>query len=436
MDGNPAGGRRESSYQVVGFADADLGLAVAARNSLRILSARDAQVAFVPVEARRPVPIGRRVREAFRRRAPGVGERLHPPVAAGAGVNLFHLNPIEIAFSHGQWSGLVPHSASNACVPFWELPVVPHSWGPVLRAMDAVLAPSRFVQAACAAAVPDGRIIHYPQAVFLPGGVRPDREAWGLRACRTAFVVAFDYRSDVDRKNPGAAIEAFQAAFPGDDRVALVVKASPCRDPALAGRAEELRARIAGDRRIRVVDRVLRYDEVLGLYASCDVLVSLHRSEGLGLHLMEAMSVGTAVVATGWSGNSDFMTPHNSIPIPFRLVPVQTTHPTYRAEAGRHGQVWADADVGEATRALRLLDADPDRRKAIAVAAIQDMEGRREAQLTGQSFDRLEEALAGSRPRRGALVRALSLARAGVLCREALSGLFPRSGAPRSPSVL
>lgn len=436
MDGNTAGGRGRPSYHVVGFADADLGLAVAARNSLRALSARGSPLTFVPVEARRPVPIERRVREAFRRGATGCDARRHSPAATGDGVNLFHLNPIEIAFSRGQWKGEVPPSASNACVPFWELPVVPRSWGPVLRAMDAVLAPSRFVQAACAAAAPGGRIIHYPQAVFLPDGVRPAREAWGLGACRTVFAVAFDHRSDVDRKNPWAAIEAFQEAFPGDDQVALVIKASPPRNPALAGRAEELGARIAGDPRIRLVDRVLRYEEVLSLYASCDVLISLHRSEGLGLHLMEAMSIGTAVVATDWSGNSDFMTANNSVPIPYRLVPVRTRHPTYLVEADRPGQVWAEPDVGEATRALRLLDADPGRRKVLALAAVGDMQARREAQLSGQAFDRLERALAGSPVRRGALVRALFRARAGVLSRETLSGLLARGGAPRSPSVL
>ena len=62
--------------------------------------------------------------------------------------------------------------------------------------MDAVLAPTRFVQAACSVAIPGGRVLHYPQAVFLPEGVRPDRAAWGIERVRTVFIVSFDPGSD------------------------------------------------------------------------------------------------------------------------------------------------------------------------------------------------------------------------------------------------
>jgi glycosyltransferase involved in cell wall biosynthesis len=132
-------------------------------------------------------------------------------------------------------------------------------------------------------------------------------------------------------------------------------------------------------------------------------MVSLHRSEGLGLHLMEAMSLGKPVVATGWSGNMDFMSTESSIAVGYRLVPVRSEHPGYATEIGREGQVWADADVDEAARALRTLHEDHSRRLAMGAAAAREMEARRRGMLSGGAFDALETVLlpgAAADPRR------------------------------------
>ena len=147
------------------------------------------------------------------------------------------------------------------------------------------------------------------------------------------------------------------------------------------------------------MEQVLSYQEVLSLYASADVLVSLHRSEGLGLHLMEAMSLGKVVVATDWSGNADFMSPEATVGVPYRLVPVRTGHGAYRPEMGRPGQVWADADVEAAARALRWLHEQPERRRAMGTAAARLMDERRALVRAGGAFAELEARLArGVRP--------------------------------------
>ena len=259
--------------------------------------------------------------------------------------------------------------------------------------MDAVLAPTRFVQAACARVLGGDRVLHYPQAVFVPR-VTADRAAWGLPTRATVFVVAFDVGSDADRKNPLAAIDAFQLAFPTEQDVVLAIKTKPYPDiPAFQDHARMLRERISGDPRIRILERALTYEEVLGLYASCDVMVSTHRSEGLGLHLMEAMSLGRPVVGTGWSGNMDFMTPENSVATRYRLVPVQARHPGYLAEVGRDGQVWAEPELRDVAEALRALHREPGRRLELGRNAARDMERRREELLSGGTFDALERQL-------------------------------------------
>jgi glycosyltransferase involved in cell wall biosynthesis len=376
----------------VGFLGGEFGLAVAARNSARALSASGRVVEPVVLEHRAG------------RTSPGPEPAL--PSGGEAGdrrLTLFHANPLDVAVYAGQWRSAVDPAWFRCCVPFWEMPLVPRSWAPVLRAMDAVLAPTRFVQRACAAVLPEDRVLHYPQAVFLPDAAQGDRTAFGIPADATVFAVSFDAGSDSERKNPMAAVEAFQRAFPSDRGVALLVKMRPWPDlPGYRAEAQRLRDRLRADGRIRVVEAALPYPEVLRLYASSDVLVSLHRSEGLGLHLMEAMSLGKVVVATGWSGNVDFMTEENSVLVGYRLVPVAPRHPHYLAEVGRPGQVWAEPDVDQAAAALRALHEDPGRRLRLGAAAARDMERRRVDACSGAPFSALE-ALAdvrAARPRR------------------------------------
>jgi glycosyltransferase involved in cell wall biosynthesis len=390
MDGDVAS-RPAWTYDVVGYHGGDFGLAVAAAQTVTSLRGSGRAVRPIPLESRPPPPIRDRLARALR---PGRHD------GPGRSVALFQVNPLEIAQHAFQWQADVATGARNVCVPFWELPVVPRSWEAILSGMDAILAPTRFIQEACARVVDPERVLHYPQSVTLPPGIAPSREAWGLSPSATVFLVSFDVGSGIDRKNPWAAIEAFRRAFPGSEDVQLVIKTRPWDQVReFAGQLERLREATAGDPRVRIVERSLPYADVMRLYASCDVLVALHRSEGLGLHLMEAMSLGRAVVATGWSGNADFMTGANSVPVPFALVPIDPLHPHYRLERSRPGQVWAEPDVDAAARSLRRLRAEPSLREALGRQAARDMEDRRVASARAATFATLEERLARSRPR-------------------------------------
>ena len=413
---------------MVGFLGGEFGLAVAARNTIQALTASSRSGRAVSIE---PVRLaGELARFMGLAGDTGPVPVVGPATGSAAGrVVLFQMNPLEIAWYSRQWRDVRDRTAKMACVPFWELPLVPVAWVPMLDAMDLVLAPTRFVQSACAAAIPPERVLHYPQAVFLPGGIRPDREAWGLPGKGTTFVVSFDIGSDIERKNPWAALDAFRQAFPDDPEVRLLIKTKPWPGvQAYRAQAEELRARVGADRRMRVVDRSLSYAEVLGLYASGDVMVSLHRSEGLGLHLMEAMSLRKVVVATGWSGNMDFMTDQDSVPVGYRMVPVATRHPHYLSEVGRPGQEWAEADLGEAARALRMLHEHPERRTSLGEAAERSMTERRGEMLSGKAFERMEEILPRVHTSPGCLDAALRATRRRVLGRILRAGCREVSG--------
>jgi glycosyltransferase involved in cell wall biosynthesis len=387
--GGAGGGGRTLArprYRLVGYLHGQFGLAVAARNTAQVLAASGRAVDRVAIDE----------------------DPLRPAPAARGDVNLFHLNPFDLARSARRWRPAIDPGAPSVCVPFWEMPLLPRDWRPALEAMHLLLAPSRFIEEACARALGPDRVLHYPQAVFLPEGIAPDRARWGLRDDATIFVVAFDPGSDLARKNPWAALDAFGRAFPGTRDAQLVVKARPWPGVrAIEAELRSLHARAAGDPRIRIVDETLSYRDLLSLYASCDVMLSLHRSEGLGLHLMEAMSLGKVVVATGWSGNTDFTTAENSVAVPYRLVPVAPRHWSYLAEIGRPGQVWAEPDADAAAEAMARLHEDPALRRSIGGAAARDMELRRREVLSGGTFGALEERLASSR---GASRRSLASA--------------------------
>jgi glycosyltransferase involved in cell wall biosynthesis len=180
------------------------------------------------------------------------------------------------------------------------------------------------------------------------------------------FLFCFDYYSVFERKNPVALVEAFRRAFDGDPSVHLVVKSvNGDKHPEQAAR---LAAAADGAPNVVVWDGYLRPAEQRALMASCDAYASLHRSEGFGLTMAEAMALGKPVVATGYSGNLEFMTPRNSFLVPFRMAPVGAGSDPYPADAP-----WADPDVDAAAELLRTVAAGGDDVRARAAQAAADI---------------------------------------------------------------
>lgn len=375
---------------VIGYISGNLGLGVATRNTVRMLAERGVPAALTDVD-------------------PGGGRMGHDTSCASADsdgdptpypLTIFHMNPLELAEQLWAQPRLSRDDRVSACVPFWELPRLPTAWLPVLEAMDIVMAPSRFIEQAVKTALPDAICIYYQQAVFIPDDVSADRARWGIPADALTFVSSFDITSDIERKNPEAAVRAFQSAFPerGDVRLVLKVNASPEARVQFAHRLARLRETASTDSRIMLVDQSLTYRDVLSLYASSDVLVSLHRSEGLGLSLMEAMSLGRAVIATAWSGNMDFMTSENSFPVRFNIIPVESELGAYRPEFTGDGATWADADVNEAADIMRRLADEPALLVATGEQAKRDMAALRARYASGEVVESLQRALMQDSP--------------------------------------
>jgi hypothetical protein len=209
---------------------------------------------------------------------------------------------------------------------------------------DEIWAISAFVRGAFELRAPVP-VVHMPSAVVAEA--RPDREAYGLPDGAFVFVCFFDGNSSFQRKNPGAAIAAFRRAFPvSDTSVRLVVKAMRAGATSQAWR--ELQASAGGDPRIAFVDEEWSREETLGLIASCDGLVSLHRAEGFGRPIAEAVLLRRPVVATKWSGNLDFCESGLQFLVEADMQP---TPPG--AYAWGEGQFWAEPDEAAAAEAVK-----------------------------------------------------------------------------------
>ncbi len=292
-------------------------------------------------------------------------------------------------------SGLAPRPGTYRIAQwYWELEVVPRRWARHARLIDEVWAPTRFIADAMRRALPMP-VTDMPPGVEL-GPVAPlGRGHFGLPADRFLFLFVFDMRSILERKNPLAIVRAFRRAFRPDEPVALAFKVTH-GDKDAAGL--ELLRREAGSVGALVLDRMMSRQEVNALLNCCDCYVSLHRSEGYGLTMAEAMLLGKPVIATGYSGNLDFMTPQNSLLVDYAHVPVGPEVPHYRA-----GGTWAEPSVEHAAHWMRWVVDHPDQARALGGRARVETERLLSLEAAGKRMRRrLEEIQArrGGMPRR------------------------------------
>ena len=365
---------------VIGFTSARLGLGVAARATIAALVRSDIPTAVVDVT----LPDGRSGFDQTWNHLfiTDVAPPLPHPVT------IVHVNPVEASMLLQQFSHWFT-DRFNVIVPFFELPAMPSAWAAPLASFDMILAASTHIGAA-ANAICSTPIRNYPMGIDVQPA-QHTREHFGLPPDRFIFATTFDTDSGLQRKNGLGMIAAFELAFPQPDSDAmLVIKLNGIRPPSPPMRA-------AFDRLVRagkavVLEQYLPYADVLSLYQNCDAFVSLHRAEGLGLGLMEAMSMGKPVVATGWSGNMDFMDDTNSALVRYVFTPVLDTQPEYARERFATTMHWAEPDPVQAVRVMRRIHADAAYRQKIGAKAQRDIARRNEHFFGGECVAALEAA--------------------------------------------
>jgi glycosyltransferase involved in cell wall biosynthesis len=190
-------------------------------------------------------------------------------------------------------------------------------------------------------------VFHIPLNIQVLAPIEPDGIG-SLLGSKFTFLSIFDFNSRIERKNPLGAIAAFCRAFPKKtENVQLVLKA--IHGERRSDNFDVVRKAADEDKRIVLKNEVLSGEEICWLIQNSQVYVSLHRSEGFGRPIAEAMLLGTPVIATGWSGSTDFLSEETGFPIGYRLRPVAPSE--YPFAAGE----WAEPDIGHAAAVMRHL---------------------------------------------------------------------------------
>lgn len=317
-----------------------------------------------------------------------------------ARINIIHLNaestPLAFAYQPDVFTG-----AYNIGYFFWELdkPAYCHYLG--MELLDEIWVSTDYglqIYQADARGKPVVNVgMCYEDTV---GITRADARAFVNRRFRLddshyVCLVAFDSFSFVQRKNPVAVLQAFQQAFRDVPQARLVVKTQnrdSVFDPVQVHLWDRVEAITATDPRIMVMNETLGYNDLLRLKAGSDCYVSLHKSEGWGFGMIEAMNLKVPVVCTAYSGNMDFCSPDTAWLVDYDETPLRQGDYIFV----RKGSVWAEPRVADAARQLRAAYDDPAARAAKADAAHATIREQFSVQAIAQRYgDRLRSILKG-----------------------------------------
>jgi glycosyltransferase involved in cell wall biosynthesis len=235
---------------------------------------------------------------------------------------------------------------------YWEVGILPEPMRRAYEFVDEIWCASDHIRLALEGYA-DRPVIKHPLVLTptIPTSLtRPDL---GLPDDRFLFGFAFDYSSVFERKNPAGLVEAYREAFGPGDGAALVLKT--IHSELWPEAAAQVREAADGRDDILFIDGFLSSLEMRAFFQLLDGYVSLHRAEGLGLTIASAMAAGVPTIATGWSGNLEFMTAENSVLVPYELREVGPGALPYPPEA-----CWAEPDREAAAAAMRAVFDDPD----------------------------------------------------------------------------
>jgi glycosyltransferase involved in cell wall biosynthesis len=353
---------------VAGYLNTESGMGEAARLSIRSLEA-----ARIPVVLNN---VPSRLRMLDRTHTSFTDTNPHP-------FNLVHLNADNMEwFARARGRKYFRHRYTIGYW-FWELAQFRRDWMSAFGFVDEVWAPSEFGRAALADRSPVP-VICMPLPVVAPPRSSYRRSHFNLPDDVFVFLFAFDVSSQMERKNPLGVIAAFRGAFGARRDVLLVLKFTNAEYDPVAVRhlyraAEGINAVL--------LEGYMARDELDGLIAASDCYVSLHRSEGFGLGVAEAMAMGKPVIATRYSGPADFMTPTNSYAIDYRIVPIARDYGPYL-----EGFTWAEPDLEHASLMMRQIADAPGEAATRGLQAAADIaEWRAPARTGAVARKRLEE---------------------------------------------
>ncbi len=290
-----------------------------------------------------------------------------PKYLEDGAVNVVHMNGDTLPIMLKNDGDKLFRDKYNVAVWYWELPTLRPEWQASIKYFHEFWAPTPFIERALKQSTEKPVRLLPPYLAYLPT-LQPQPSPENKRA---NFVYCFDANSILERKNPGALLDAFWMAFPlgsAQPDVQLTFKITyPNRKNQEVNRLYEAAEK---DSRIQIIDHLLSDAELHALIASATAYVSPHRSEGLGLTVIEAMGAGVPVIATPFGGVDAFVTPDSAFPIRCRHVELEGDYIPYP-----HGFVWADPDVESLAQQLTFVlqnHSEAQRRAGVARQRVLD----------------------------------------------------------------
>jgi len=349
----PANSQRRPGLNVVGYLSAETGTGEVPRAVIRALQSQNYPVAIMPVDNL----------DGARRSDLSVTDL---PTGAHYDINFFAVNADDWGRVRQLAGPELLHGRLNVGYWAWELPRFPQQWYDRFDGLQEIWVGSAFVQEMLSAASPVP-IVKMGVPIVLQAPAQLTRQALNLPTDKFIFLYAFDMLSIPERKNPLGLIEAYRLAFgPDFSRTCLAIKANHLhRFPDWQAMLRERIAEVKGV----LIEETLDRPVVNALYQLADAYVSLHRSEGFGITVAEAMRMGKPVIATDYAGPRDFLNQSNGYPVRYRLVELDRDYGPYTA-----GNVWADPDVEHAAELMRQVFDNPEERQRRASQAAQDIE--------------------------------------------------------------
>jgi len=265
----------------------------------------------------------------------------------------------------------------------WELDDLPDEAKIYFNFLDEIWVPSNY----CAESISKSSPLPVIKVMHsIPTYNKPyDRTTFNLPKDAYIFLTMFDYHSTIERKNPIGTIDAYEMAFgKNNPDVLLVVKTSIGNK--FPEERKKILSRTSVNTSIILIEEILDDDKLYSLMNVCDSFVSLHRAEGFGLTMAEAMSFGKPVIATAYSANTEFMTINNSFLIKYNLISVGNKY--YQSKKQNK---WADPDLSDAAEKMKFVFNNPTNAEKIGQIAKLDIEKNLKPEVLGQKIkSRLE----------------------------------------------